>query len=59
MNYIQTYFNLPISIVFKSSRLKYIDALEKSRKNENLEIFYSFMFSEYSKFLKKEIKGII
>lgn len=58
MNYIQAYFNLPISIVFKNSRLKYIDALEKSRKNESLDVFYNFMFSEYAKFLKMEIKNI-
>ncbi len=55
MNYVQQYFNLPTSIVFKNSRIKYIEALEASRKTESLEPFYKFMFSEYSKFLKIEI----
>jgi Fic family protein len=55
MNYVQAYFKIPTSIVFKSSRLKYIEALEQSRNSENLEHFYKFMFSEYKKFLKKEV----
>lgn len=58
MNYVQTYFNLPISIVSKSSRIKYIDALESTRNKDDIEIFYKFMFSEYTKFLKKELKAL-
>jgi Fic family protein len=56
MNYIQAYFELPISIVFKSSRLSYINALERTRKAENIELFYKFMFTQYTKFLNKELK---
>jgi Fic family protein len=58
MNYIQTYFNLPISIVSKNARIKYIDALESTRNKDDIQIFYKFMFSEYSKFLKKELKAL-
>lgn len=56
MNYIQQYFDLPISVVSKSARIKYFDALESSRKTESLDSFYKFMFSEYRKFLKKELR---
>jgi len=56
MNYILCYFQLPMTIVFKQDKIKYIDALESSRRTENRAIFYKFMFSQYSKFLKKELK---
>ncbi|MBI2258153.1 MAG: Fic family protein [Flavobacteriia bacterium] len=59
MNYVQNFFNLPLCVVSKNSRLKYIEALEKTRKTENIDVFYKFMFAEYSKFLKSEIKKII
>jgi Fic family protein len=56
MNYVQEYFNLPLSIVFKQDKIKYINALEMARKNEDLQPFHDFMFSQYAKFMKKEIK---
>lgn len=56
MNYILCYFQLPMTIVFKQDKIKYIDALESSRRTENIANFYKFMFSQYSKFLKKELK---
>jgi Fic family protein len=58
MNYVQSYFDLPLSIVYKQDRLKYIEALEKARNIENLEPFFDFMFRQYQKFLKAEIKGM-
>lgn len=56
MNYVQSYFDLPLSIVYKQDRLKYIEALEKARNIEKLEPFFDFMFRQYQKFLKAEIK---
>lgn len=56
MNYVQSYFDLPLSIVYKQDRLKYIAALEKSRNTENIAPFFDFMFRQYVKFLKTEIK---
>lgn len=38
MNFIQAHFDLPLSIVYKQDRLKYIDALEAARKNEVLGV---------------------
>ncbi len=56
MNLIQLYFDLPLSIVFKQDRIKYINALEKTRKNDDIKHFLAFMYAQYTKFLTKEIK---
>jgi len=55
MNYIQSWFNLPLPIVFKQDRIKYVEALESARNKENIAIFYRFMYGQYGKFLKSEI----
>lgn len=55
MNFIQAHFNLPLSIVYKQDRLKYIEALESARKKEDITPFLKFMYSQYAKFLKEEI----
>jgi len=55
MNYIQAYFGLPLSVVFKSDRISYINALEATRKTEKLSTFFRFMYNQYAKFLKSEI----
>jgi Fic family protein len=56
MTYIFLYFGLPVGFVFSKDRLKYIEALEASRKTESMDPFYKFMFAQYSKSLKSEIK---
>ncbi|MDR0686654.1 MAG: Fic family protein [Dysgonamonadaceae bacterium] len=58
MNYILSCFDLPIFYVYKSSRVSYIQALERARDTDNLQPFYSFMFGQYKKFLEKEIKAV-
>ena len=58
MNYIQARFNLPLSIVFKQDRIKYVEALESARNKENITIFYQFMYDQYRKFLKSEINQL-
>jgi Fic family protein len=58
MNFVQIRLGLPPSTVLKQDRLNYIDALEKARKTENLESFYTFMLNQYGKFLKREIKTL-
>jgi Fic family protein len=57
MNFVQAYFDLPLSIVFKQDRLKYIEALESARRKEDIQPFYNFMYKQYNKFLKQEIKN--
>lgn len=58
MNYIQAWFGLPLSIVYKQDRIRYINALEAAREKETDEPFLNFMYSQYLKFLKKEIKQL-
>jgi Fic family protein len=55
MNYLQLYFNLPLSIVFKEDQAAYFDALQQTRKDENVNIFRNFMYAQYAKYLQQEI----
>jgi Fic family protein len=57
MNYILEYYRLPILFVFKQDRTKYIDTLYKSQESEDVTPFYEFMYKQYIKFLKYEIKN--
>ncbi len=56
MNYLQLYFNLPLSIVFKEDKAAYFEALQQTRKEENIAIFRKFMFAQYAKYLQLEIE---
>ena len=56
MNYIQAYFNLPLALVFKEDKATYFEALERTRKEENLVWFRQFMLGQYEKYLTKEIQ---
>jgi Fic family protein len=56
MNYLQLYFNLPPSIVFKEDKAAYFDSLHLTRKEEEINIFRTFMLSQYSKYLQHEIE---
>ncbi|MCL2132114.1 MAG: Fic family protein [Lentimicrobiaceae bacterium] len=57
MNYVLTMFDLPIFYVFKSNRISYIQALERSRETKNNVVFYNFMYRQYQKFIEKELKN--
>ncbi len=56
MNYLQLYFNLPLSIVFKEDKAAYFEALQQTRKEENIEIFRTFMYRQYQKYLQQEVE---
>ena len=56
MNYILAYYEMPMLIVSKSDKLKYIDSLYKAQENGNVLPFYNFMLRQYIKFLKHEIR---
>jgi Fic family protein len=56
MNYLQLYFDLPMSIVFKEDKAAYFEALQQSRKLEDIGIFRKFMYAQYEKYLLVEIK---
>ena len=54
MNYLLSCFDLPVFYVYRNNRLSYIQALEKSRKTENLSPFYNFMYGQYKKFISTQ-----
>lgn len=56
MNYLQLYFGLPMSIVFKEDKAAYFEALQQTRKQEDISIFRNFMYSQYQKYLLQEIE---
>lgn len=55
MNLLLHRFELPMAIVFKEDKLEYFNALEQSREKEEMQPFYQFMASQYTKHLKSEI----
>ena len=55
MNYLQLGFNLPLSIVFKEDKAAYFEALQQTSKEEDLNIFRTFMNAQYAKYLQQEI----
>jgi Fic family protein len=55
MNFIQSYFDLPMGIVFKEDKADYFQALVQSREKEDLTIFRQFMMEQYLRFLSKEL----
>ena len=57
MNYILALVDLPIFYVFKSNRISYIQALERTRETKNKAVFYQFMYRQYQKFIEKELKN--
>ena len=56
MNYLQLNFNLPLSIVFKEDKAAYFEALQQTRKEEDIGFFRKFMFEQYAKYLQQEIE---
>lgn len=56
MNYIQLYHNEPLIKIFIEDRAEYIDALNQTEEQENLEIFRDFIVNQEIKFLKAEIE---
>jgi Fic family protein len=55
MNYAQHYHHLPPSLVFKESRLAYLQSLEQSRQQESPEPIVRFINGQLQKFLQEEI----
>ena len=56
MNYIQSLRGLPLARVFSEDKVAYIEALEDTRNKKDLDVFISFMFSQYGKMLHLEIE---
>lgn len=55
MNYFQAYFGLPLAIVHSDAKTEYIQALLNAREKEDIEIFRTFMATQYAQLLSHEI----
>ena len=58
MNYLLQLFQLPMAIVFKEDKADYFEALQLTRKQEDIVIFRKFMYQQYAKYLHLEIEKI-
>jgi Fic family protein len=56
MNYIQTWYGLPLAIVRSENKAAYIQALVDTRTQEDIKIFRGFMADEYTTMLELEIE---
>jgi Fic family protein len=56
MNYIQLYHNEPLIKIFTEDRTDYIDKLNETEENQNLDVFREFIVKQQVKFLKTEIQ---
>ncbi|WP_158800592.1 Fic family protein [Pedobacter sp. L105] len=55
MNYIQAFYNLPLSVVHYNAKAAYIQAIISTREKNDITIFRDFMSNEYEILLKHEI----
>jgi Fic family protein len=56
MNYLQAYYKLPLAIIYQEDKKEYIEALQQTRKKEDIQIFNKFMIDQYGKFLMMDIQ---
>lgn len=56
MNYIQTFYDLPLAIVNSEDKQEYIQALIDTRNEDNIDVFRNFMKNQYEEYLANEIK---
>jgi Fic family protein len=56
MNYVQLFRNEPLIKIFTEDRAEYIDALNQTEEQKNLNIFRDFICQQQIKFYSEEIK---
>ena len=59
MNFVQHYHKLPLSNVFKEDKAEYYKALIDTRASENMDVFRTFMLTQYKKMLEMEIQRVL
>ena len=55
MNYIQLYCDVPMTKVYLNDRQSYIDALQETRENSDINIFRNFMINQQIKYFSEKI----
>lgn len=58
MNYIQHYHQFPMTVVYKENKQEYYNALQKTRKEEDITVFRKFMFDQCEKYLLEKIEDL-
>jgi len=55
MNFVQTYFDKPMTILLSQKKAEYISALVETREQEDINIFLNFMREQHLHYLQNEI----
>lgn len=55
MSYVQHYYGQPLTIVFREDKRAYFDALEQSRRTDDLTLFQEFMQNQHHKSLLQQL----
>lgn len=55
MNYIQHYYDQPLTVVFREDKALYFSALEQSRQMEDMTPFRKFMYAQHIKSLEHQL----
>ena len=57
-NFILHYHKQPLVVVFKEDKIDYFNALEETRRHNDINIFRNFMFQQQTKYFEKELQKI-
>lgn len=55
MNYIQCFYDLPLSKIYVEDSHEYLEALKNSKNSDNIDLFCNFMAGQDTRFLKEKI----
>lgn len=58
MNYVQHYHKLPLTSVYLENKLEYFNALQETRKREDINVFRGFMFNQTNSNMIDQIKEL-
>lgn len=58
MNYVQKFHNTTLSVIYKPSKSDYFEALDQTRKTENITVFRDFMYAQNKIHLNQLINEI-
>jgi Fic family protein len=58
MNYVQQYHKMPLTAIYLENKQEYFNALQETRKKEDITIFRKFMFSQTKKYLLEKVKEL-
>lgn len=56
MNYLQAYYQLPLSVVYQEDKVAYYDTLQAARNQDDISLFTGFMVEQYKKYLLNEVR---